>query len=188
MNIISKARINELKSRARLAWKILRARDGNLVAHVVSETAHMRTGEDGPDEWMAASLLDMARTFGTGGHSGMSAGWAISCLTPLLSFAPLGPLRGTDDEWVIHAYDEHMFAQNKRCGHVFQREDRTAYDGEAVIFREPNGCTFISKHSRQTITFPYTPRRVYADVPFDATEAQKEAAANLAWGATPEAA
>lgn len=181
MNFITKARIVELKDRARLAWQILRGRDGNLVAHVVRETAHMRNGEDGPNEWMAAGLLDMARTFDTGWHSGMSAGWAIACLKPLLSFQPLGPLQGTEDEWCVLDYDEEMKAQNKRCSHIFKRGDGTAYDGNAVIFREPNGCTFISRHSSQTITFPYTPRSVYADVPFDATEEQKEAAATLAW-------
>lgn len=181
MNFITKARIAELKSRARLAWKILRDRDGNLVAHAVRETAYLRDGEAGPNEWMAQHFVDMVRAFSTEGHSGMSAGWAIASLNPLLSFKPLGPLQGTDDEWCSLNYGDDMKAQNKRCGHVFKRGDGTAYDGEAVIFREPNGECFTSRHSSQEITFPYTPRRVYADVPFEATEEQKKAAADLAW-------
>lgn len=183
MTFITKARIAELKIRTRLAWQILRGRDSNLVAHAFRETAYLRDGEDGPNEWMASHLLDMVRAFDTSGHSGMSAGWAIASLKPLLSFEPLGPLRGTDDEWLALDCDSHMKAQNKRCGHIFKRDDGTAYDGEAVIFREPNGACFTSRHSRQNITFPYTPRRVYADVPFEATEEQKKAAADLAWGA-----
>lgn len=183
MNFITKARIVELKDRAHLAWQILRGRDGNLVAHAVRETAYLRDGEAGPNAWMAQHLVDMVRAFSTEGHSGMSAGWAIASLTPLLSFKPLGPLQGTDDEWCSLNYGDDMKAQNKRCGHVFKRGDGTAYDGEAVIFREPNGACFTSRHSRQEITFPYTPRRVYADVPFEATEEQKKAAADLAWGA-----
>ena len=182
MNFITKARIAELKSRARLAWKILRDRDGNLVAHAVRETAYLRDGEAGPNEWMAQHLVDMVRAFSTEGHSGMSAGWAIASLKPLLSFEPLGPLQGTDDEWCALDYGFDMGFQNKRCRHVFKRSDGTAYDGDAVVFREPNGACFTSRHSRQEITFPYTPRRVYADVPFDATEEQTKAAADLAWG------
>ena len=183
MSLITKARIRQLKSRARLAWQILRDRDGNLVAHAIRETAYLRDGEAGPNEWMAKHLVDMVRAFSAEGHSEMSAGWAIASLTPLLSFKPLGPLQGTDDEWCSLNYGDDMKAQNKRCSHVFKRGDGTAYDGEAVIFREPNGACFTSRHSRQEITFPYTPRRVYADVPFEATEEQKKAAADLAWGA-----
>lgn len=84
----------------------------------------------------------------------------------------------------MHDYgDADMQAQNKRCGHVFRRCDGTAYDSEAVIFREPNGCCFTGRYSRREITFPYTPKRVYADVPDDATDEQKSAAADAAWSA-----
>lgn len=172
--------IQQFRERARLAWAILRARDGNLVAHAQTETAHMRDGKNGPGEWMAQGLVDMARVFSTGGHSGYSAGYAVSALTPLLRFEPLGPLTGGADEWLRLGYDFDMHAQNKRCGHVFRRKDGTAYDGAAVIFREPGGACFISFHSRADIVFPYTPKLVYADVPADATDEQKRLAAKAA--------
>lgn len=172
--------IQQLKERARLAWAILRSRDGNLVAHAQTETAHMRDGKEGPDEWMAQGLIDMVRVFSTGGHSGYSAGYAVSALAPLLRFEPLGPLTGGADEWLNLGHDFDMQAQNKRCGHVFRRKDGTAYDGEAVIFREPGGACFISLHSRAEIIFPYVPKRVYADVPTDATDEQKRLAAKAA--------
>lgn len=176
-----KTRFQEFRERARLAWSILRDRDGNLESHFKRETAHMRDGKDGPNEWMARDLIDLARVFSTQGHSGFSASWCIASLTPLLSFKPLGPLTGDESEWVVHNYDGETYAQNNRCGHVFKRADGTAYDSEAVIFREPNGAGFTSFYSRRDITFPYSPRRVYADVPFDATDEQKREAADLAW-------
>jgi len=179
-----KTSIQQFKERARLAWSILRSRDGNLVAHAQTETAYMRTGEDGPDEWMAQGLVDMVRVFSTGGHSGFSAGYAVSALTPLLRFEPLGPLTGADSEWVDLGYDFDMQAQNKRCGHIFRRKDGTAYDGEAVIFREPGDVCFTSRYSRADITFPYVPKRVYADVPVDATDEQKQLAALAALATT----
>ena len=179
-----KNRLQELGERAILAWSILRSSDGNLEQHIKRETGHMRDGVDGPDEWMAHALLDIGRVFSVQGHSGSSADWCIATLTPLLSFKPLRPLTGEDSEWVLHNFGGECYAQNSRCSHVFKRHDGSAYDSEAVIFREPDGACFHSFHSRRDITFPYSPRRVYADVPLEATDEQKQEAAEYAWSAT----
>lgn len=181
---ITKIRFQELRERSGLAWRILRGRDGNLVHHAHRETAYMRKGADGPDRWMADGLVDLARVLSTHGHSGFSARIAASALGPLLRFEPLGPLTGEEAEWTALDYGPDMQAQNNRCGHIFRRADGTAYDGEAVIFREPNGCCFTSFYSRADITFPYEPKRAYADVPEDATEEQKQVAAAAALAAS----
>lgn len=181
--MISKNRIAELKQRATLAWAILRGRDGNLVKHALRETFAWRRSDDEMNREMARGLIDLVRVFGAQGHSGFSASYAASALAPLLRFEPIHPLNGDEDEWAALNYNSDMQAQNKRCGHVFRRADGSAYDGEAVVFREPNGSCFTGMYSRRDITFPYAPRRVYADVPFGASDEQKAAAADAAWSA-----
>jgi hypothetical protein len=73
--------------------------------------------------------------------------------------------------------------QNKRCGHVFKAGDGQAYDLDAVVFEEPSGVRFTSFHSRQFVTFPYTPRSVVARVAEDASDIDKRQAAQAAWSA-----
>ena len=100
------------------------------------------------------------------GHSGYSNGIVVSIFEKLARSEPLGPLTGADDEWgeVGHAHGEPYW-QNKRCSHVFKEKGGRAYDIDAVIFREPSGACFTSRDSRRYITFPYTPKREYVDVP-----------------------
>lgn len=81
----TKNRIAELKQRAKLAWMILRGRDGNLVQHALRETFGMRRSQDEMDREMARGLIDVVRVFSAQGHSGFSAGYAVSALTPLQS-------------------------------------------------------------------------------------------------------
>lgn len=177
-----RARMQELKDRARLAWRVLRGRDSSLVRHVQDEVAPDLSGS-GPDAWMARHMIDMARVFSAEGHSGMSAAWAVGCLTKLLSYEPIRPLTGDADEWVVHGDGDELYAQNRRCGRVFRRRDGTAYDIDAVVFEEPDGGRFTSHQSRRDISFPYSPMTVIARVPFDATDEQKREAALLALGA-----
>jgi len=122
---------------------------------------------DDPDRWMAEHLMDMVRLFALEGHSGFSAAYAVAGLEKLLRQEPLGPLTGEEDEWTFLGYSPEMYAQNKRCSHVFRREDGTAYDSEGRVFREPSGACYTGKGSRVDVTFPYTPVREYVDVPAD---------------------
>lgn len=106
-------------------------------------------------------VCELLKLFGTHGHSGTSAPYAISMFTKLASFEPLVPLTGEDWEW--NDVGEGCF-QNSRCGHVFKSADRfngQSYDSEAVIFRDPDGGCFTNWQSAQPITFPYTPKREY---------------------------
>lgn len=176
-------RIHELKQRAALALRILRDRDGNLVQHARTElgAAGYFDGET-MNAHMAADLIDLVRVFSMQEHSGFSASFAIRVFREIASFKPLGPLTGADNEWMDVAEVSGMpMWQNKRCGHVFKDGDGQAYDIDAVIFEEPSGARFTGRYSRQVITFPYTPRSVIVQVLDDATDLDKQLAAQAAW-------
>lgn len=117
---------------------------------------------------MNRGLLQLLAVFAAQGHSGFSASYATSMLEKLMRFEPLGPLTGADEEWFDHG--DGMF-QNMRCGHVFKQADRfdgQAYDLDGRIFREPSGSCYTNRDSMVPITFPYTPKREYVDVPASA--------------------
>lgn len=178
-------KLTQLRERARLAWSILRSHDGNLVAHAKRELARsLRPDADKMDWRMARGLIDAVRVFSDEGHSGFSAAFARGQLNLLYAYQPLGPLTGDRCEWVeVHKAADEITYQNNRCGHVFRTIGRNGieeYDSEGVIFREPDGLCYQSYYSRVPIMFPYTPMRVYANVPADATEEQKAEAARLA--------
>ncbi len=119
--------------------------------------------EDGPYGGMLGkAVLDMVRVFADEGHSGMSAGLAISAFERVARFEPLTPLTGEDDEW-MHVHGSTY--QNKRCSHVFKTDEDGAYDIDGRVFREPSGACFTSRDSRVPVTFPYVPKREYVDVP-----------------------
>lgn len=110
---------------------------------------------------LGESVMKLIKVFDDEGHSGFSAGMAISIFEKVARFQPLTPLTGADDEWF--ECSEGRF-QNKRAPSVF-RENGEAYDIDGRIFREPSGVCFTGKESRVPVTFPYTPTREYVDVP-----------------------
>jgi len=132
----------------------------NLHEHAIMEMGP-RSVENGPDQWMYDSVLELIDCFAAQGHSGLSAPYCIAYFKTLASFEPLGPLTGEDDEWV--AINNDMY-QNKRCGHVFKKNDGQAYDSNGIVWRGPNGNCFTNSDSRVNITFPYTPKTEYHDV------------------------
>lgn len=179
-------RMTELKQRAALAWRILRDRDDNLVRHTLIElqaAGHFEA--DDMSALAARGAVDLVRVFSTQGHSGFSASFMRHLFHKLVAYEPLGPLAGVDSEWFDHGdgMPSGRF-QNKRASHVFKdTPDGPAYDIDAVIFEEPSGCRFTGRHSSQFVTFPYTPRSVVAIVPDDATDLDKQLAAQTAWSA-----
>lgn len=165
--------IRDLPRRARrwavhmlLRMTLLLAGESSLMAHAKRELP-----QDAGDEMqqdMNRCLLQLLAVFSMQGHSGFSASYAVSALEKLMRFEPLGPLTGEDDEWFDHG--DGMF-QNKRCGHVFKQADRfngQAYDLDGRVFREPSGVCYTNWESMVPITFPYTPKREYVDVPAQA--------------------
>jgi len=102
---------------------------------------------DDMQQLMMDQLLQMGELFASFGHSGYSASYAISCLTPLLKFEPLGPLTGEDWEWNL--INDEMTGgvttyQNNRCSHVFKQADR--FDGQAY---DINGKVFYEYYERE---------------------------------------
>ena len=118
--------------------------------------------EPGPDKWIQEDLIELLAVFGMQGHSGMSAPYCVNAFKKLALFEPLCPLTGEEPEW--NEVCEGMW-QNNRCGHVFKDADGNAYDGEGRIFRKPGGACYTSSDSHVPVTFPYTPKREFVDVP-----------------------
>lgn len=106
------------------------------------------------------AVLKMVEQFADEGHSGYSAGMAISIFQKVARFEPLTPLTGADDEW--NEVTDGMY-QNRRCPHVFKKNGQ-AYDSEGIVWRDPDGGTYISVASRVPVTFPYVPKREVRDV------------------------
>jgi hypothetical protein len=125
--------------------------------------------DDEMQDWMNDNLIDMVKKFASQGHSGFSASYAIGVLEKLLRYEALTPLTGKDDEWNdvsdTGGRNDGPLWQNNRCPHVF-KDKYGSYDIDGKIFREPNGCCYTSYDSRVPVTFPYTPKREYVDVPF----------------------
>lgn len=140
-------------------------KESNLVLHAREELRRIGHEDCEMQQLINAHIIRMVELFSEEGHTGSTAPYTIAILTKLLNFEPITPLTGADDEWVIHNHGAEMYAQNKRCGNVFKRADGTAYDSEGKIFRNPDGSCFTSRDSRVDITFPYTPKREYVDVP-----------------------
>ena len=123
------------------------------------------TDEDEYNAIMRKHILHMIKVFADEGHTGFSAPYAISILTKLMSFKPLTPLTGEDDEWTnVSDYgDGTPHYQNKRYSCVFKDASGT-YDIDGKVFWEwykdedgkPFKSYYTSIDSRVPVTFPYT--------------------------------
>lgn len=130
---------------------------------------------------MRKHILYMVSEFSKEGHSGFSAGYAISLLSKLLKYEPLTPLTGEDWEWVeiskeMSGSNDGTLYQNARCSHVF-KDDNGAYDIDGKVFYdwytdeetgEKRKSHFTNINSRVPVTFPYTPVTVYEEAPPEA--------------------
>jgi hypothetical protein len=123
--------------------------------------------EDEMNRSMREHILTMIEVFSNEGHSGFSASYAVSLLTRLLSYKPLAPLTGADDEWNDVGRDGDMggiLYQNKRKSSVF-KTDTSVYDIDGKIFwnwykdedGKPYKSYYQNSESRLPVTFPYTP-------------------------------
>lgn len=136
-----------------------------MIEYAKRELARIPCDEDGMQEHMNANILEIIEVFGKQGHSGFSAGYALSILERLLRFKPLTPLTGEEDEWNDIG---HGIFQNNRHSSVFKNPDGTCHDNDAVIVSDNGGITwFTSGRFRKEVTFPYTvptyPEKVYIE-------------------------
>ena len=145
----------------------------NLHKHALAEfRAAGWTDDEGKfkeemQEAICKHVLELLKVFADEGHSGTTAPYTVNMFKKLAMFEPLVPLTGEDWEWT--EVSAGVF-QNKRCSHVFKQADRfngQAYDIEGRVFREPSGACYTGAESRVPVTFPYTPKTEYVDVPGD---------------------
>src|SRR5690625_891717 len=105
-----------------------------LVNYAKKELELIGNTEEEMKKLMNNHIIEIVKVFSEQSHSGFSGSYAISTLTRLLSFKPLKPLTGEDDEW--NEVSEGQF-QNKRCSSVFKNStDGTAYDINGKIFTD----------------------------------------------------
>ena len=124
-----------------------------MVKYAKRELARIGRDEEGLQDLIDKNILDIVEMFSEQGHSGFSAGYALSVLERLLRYKPLTPLTGEPDEWNDTG---HGSKQNKRCFSVFLDGDK-AHDNDAIIVSDNGGITwFTSGRFRKEVTFPYT--------------------------------
>ncbi len=156
----------------RLKWwakaHLLPRKPCNLERYAESERrrAGLFDGDSDYGGMMGPAIVKMIRQFSDEGHSGFSAGLAISIFEKLARFEPLSPLTGEDDEWG-EPFTNEGTQQNRRCSHVFREGNGEAYDGEGRIWKDPDGGCYQNFYSRVPVTFPYTPKREYVDSALD---------------------
>lgn len=117
------------------------------------------------------AINEIIDVFSTQGHSGCSASWVTNTLTNsiknILSFKPLSPITGEDDEW--NEVSDNVF-QNKRFSSVFKEDkDSKPYYLDAIVWKgEEDYDTFTGQveevTSHQFIKLPFTPKTFYIDV------------------------
>jgi hypothetical protein len=144
--------------------------DSGFLRHAKRELDAIGMKEEDPDTMngaMRKHILHMVGEFAKEGHSGFSAEYARDILNKLFGYEPLCPLTGEDSEWNdVRQYGSNPVWQNNRCSRVFKDSDGIAYDIDGKIFVEPNGCSYTNIASRVDVTFPYTPKSEYIEVPF----------------------
>lgn len=114
---------------------------------------------DDMQELICKQLLELLHLFGSHGHSGSSAPYALGLFERLAKHEPIVPLTGEDWEWVDRGYTK----QNKRCSTVFKDPDGSVYDIDGRVFwewQEFEGKAvksyYTNSGSRVPVTFPYT--------------------------------
>ena len=141
--------------RLKLAWAILWDKDTGLVRHVASEIGRI-------DLDVVLNCTNIARVFSLEGHSGASASIVIPWIEKALSWEPITPLTGEDDEWGdVSGLSGRLLWQNKRCSRVFKDADGSCYDVQGRVFREPSGACYTNGNSRAAVVFPYVPHTEY---------------------------
>lgn len=113
-------------------------------------------------------IMDLVELFSSQEHSGATANYTKQIFSRLVSYLPLSPLTGEDDEWrVVISNEDRVLEQNLRCPSVFRenRDNSTAYLNRAILFSDDGGETWFSdNNSSISISFPFDvpsePKRV----------------------------
>lgn len=147
----------EIMRRCSDATKFIRrftVHDSNHVAFAKAELDRLMPGDDNADDRDA--ILSVIEAVAAMHMSGGQASVFIPIIERLMSYAPLSPLTGNEDEWedvTDHQSSEFKTAgyrsyQNRRCSTVF----KTVYgEGRPDHYFDVGGPELIP------VTFPYTP-------------------------------
>lgn len=134
--------------------------DSNYLSHAIREfDITFPDWRDGDmQEMICNNVLDLLRVFGSQGHSGSSAPYAINLAKKLLMFEPISPLTGEDSEWnYCYEQDGETVYQNKRCSSVFKNgKGGVARWSDGIIHRYPSGTCYSGSYSKVDIKFPWT--------------------------------
>ena len=122
--------------------------------------------KDDMQEMICNQVIELLELFGTHGHSGSSAPYAINLFKTLAKFDPIGGIQCTDDEF-SNDIDKDTW-QNKRLSSVF-RDDKGCYYLNAIVWQEQNGSTFTGrvegiKSAQYIKKLPFIPKTFYVDV------------------------
>lgn len=131
----------------------------NIIEYAKSELDRINKDKDGMQDMINKQIIEIIEMFSNQGHSGFSASYTLGILDRLLRYKPIFPLTGDEDEWFD--WQEccgRKYRQNKRCFSVFQEEDGTCHDDDAICVSDNGGITFFtSSRFKKEITFPYKP-------------------------------
>ena len=134
----------------------------NLVNHTRFELKKAGLYDEDSDYggMLGKAVEELIEAFAKQGHSGFSAGMAVSLFEKLARFEPITPLTGEPDEWNEVGDD---LLQNRRCSRVFKEKGK-AYDINGKLFREKSGSCYTNIDSRVPVVFPYVPKTEYVNV------------------------
>lgn len=126
----------------------------DLVSGRVDPETGLVNPDHEPDEMqdrIELNVLEVLDVIAKQGHSGLSHGYMLGLLIPLLRGLPILPLTGKDWEWGTRVCS----AQNKRCPKVFKDNDGRTYNIEGRAFSDDGGKTWWGNaDSHKDITFP----------------------------------
>lgn len=161
--------------RLALCWRLLWAKPSHTIEHAKRELRLAFEPEPeynildrGLADFVTRDCLEILTVMGTQRHSGMGRYVMRDLIGRLCVHDVLSPLQDTPDDWQVISLGSENVLQHRRCGHVFRQIDGDTvitYDSEGKVFRDSEGGTYTSFESRVPVTFPYTPMRVYIDVP-----------------------
>ena len=123
------------------------------------EMAGLFDSDSDYDGGIGKAVMELIEVFAKQEHSEKSAVLCASILCELLSYLPLSPLTGEDNEWI--EVKEGLW-QNKRWPTVFKDDKhKMAYDINGKVFVDKDGISYTSRESIVYITFPYYPKTEY---------------------------
>lgn len=113
--------------------------------------------KDPMQKMIADNVLELLQVVADQGHTNHTVKYMLGVFNRLVNYKPLTPLTGDDDEWEHFVWLDADEEQNKRYGAVFRHnhDNSTAYNIEAVLFKDNEGFCYSTRGSKQPITFPY---------------------------------